>query len=94
MPLPEQIRTKSSPLCSSILRKIHVDANHHFDSEKSCNFHKFILQALRIVLRSIESHANRYARYITPLLSLSIDFYIRIFVRLHTSQKAVKDSVW
>lgn len=42
-------------------------------------------QALRILLRSIESHATRYGRYIKPLLSISADFYIRVFVRVFTS---------
>ncbi|XP_078483259.1 tRNA (guanine(26)-N(2))-dimethyltransferase [Ciona intestinalis] len=40
-------------------------------------------QALRIVLSSISSHAARYSRYIVPLLSLSVDFYVRIFVQVH-----------
>ena len=46
--------------------------------------------ALRIVLQCIESHANRYGRYIVPMLSLSIDFYVRVFVRVYTSQKICK----
>ena len=46
--------------------------------------------ALRIVLQCIESHANRYGRYIIPVLSLSIDFYVRIFVRVFSSQKHCK----
>lgn len=49
--------------------------------------------ALRIVLQSIESHANRYSRYIEPLISISADFYVRIFVRIHTGQQHVKQSV-
>ncbi|KAJ8714377.1 hypothetical protein PYW07_002602 [Mythimna separata] len=40
--------------------------------------------ALRILLQCIESHANRYSRYIVPLLSISADFYIRVFVRVFT----------
>ncbi len=48
--------------------------------------------ALRIVLQSIESHANKYGRYIEPLLSLSIDFYCRLFVRIRTGPKQVKKS--
>ncbi|KAJ8913229.1 hypothetical protein NQ315_016172 [Exocentrus adspersus] len=40
--------------------------------------------ALRILLQCIESHANRYGRYIVPLISLSADFYIRVFVRVYT----------
>lgn len=42
-------------------------------------------QALRILLRCIESHATRYGRYIKPLLSISADFYVRVFVRVFTS---------
>ena len=48
--------------------------------------------ALRIVLQSVEAHANRYGRYVEPLLSLSIDFYCRVFVRIRTSQREVKRS--
>lgn len=48
--------------------------------------------ALRILLASIESHANRYKRYIVPVLSVSIDFYVRVFVRIYTSPKTVKAS--
>ncbi|KAJ9580194.1 hypothetical protein L9F63_004137 [Diploptera punctata] len=41
--------------------------------------------ALRIVLQCLESHANRYGRYIVPLLSISADFYVRVFVKIYTS---------
>lgn len=40
--------------------------------------------ALRIMLQCIESHANRYSRYIVPLLSISADFYIRVFVKVYS----------
>ncbi|KAJ2949554.1 hypothetical protein O0L34_g15473 [Tuta absoluta] len=40
--------------------------------------------ALRILLQCISSHANRYSRYIVPLLSISADFYIRVFVKVYT----------
>ncbi|EDO48806.1 predicted protein [Nematostella vectensis] len=46
--------------------------------------------ALRLLLSSIESHANRYKRYILPLLSMSVDFYIRVFVQVFTSASEVK----
>jgi len=49
-------------------------------------------QALRILLRCIETHALKYGRYIKPLLSLSVDFYIRVFVRVYTGQLQSKDS--
>ncbi|VDM53609.1 unnamed protein product [Angiostrongylus costaricensis] len=48
--------------------------------------------ALRILLRSIDSHANRYSRYVEPLLSISVDFYIRVFVRVHTGARMAKES--
>lgn len=47
---------------------------------------------LRILLRCIEGHANRYGRYIQPLLSLSIDFYLRVFVRVYSGQFQCKMS--
>lgn len=49
--------------------------------------------ALRILLRTIEGHANRYGRYIEPLLCVSVDFYIRIFVRVFTGQNQCKYSM-
>lgn len=47
-------------------------------------------QALRMVLHTIATSAGRYGRSITPLLSLSIDFYVRLFVRVNTSPAKVK----
>lgn len=47
-------------------------------------------QAIRIILRSIESHAAVYGRYIKPLLSISVDFYIRIFMQVFTQQAETK----
>uniref|UniRef100_A0A915BNS8 tRNA (guanine(26)-N(2))-dimethyltransferase n=2 Tax=Parascaris univalens TaxID=6257 RepID=A0A915BNS8_PARUN len=49
--------------------------------------------AIRVLLKSIDSHASRYARYIEPLLSVSVDFYVRVFVRIHTGAKQAKDCV-
>ncbi|CAM9455916.1 unnamed protein product [Pylaiella littoralis] len=46
--------------------------------------------ALRIVLHALEAQANRYRRHIVPVLSLSIDFYVRLFVRVFTSAAEVK----
>ncbi|KNA04005.1 hypothetical protein SOVF_203710 [Spinacia oleracea] len=48
--------------------------------------------ALRILLASIESHANRYKRYIVPVLSVRMDFYIRVFVRIYSSASAMKET--
>mmetsp|Transcript_5009 Transcript_5009/g.12086 ORF Transcript_5009/g.12086 Transcript_5009/m.12086 type:complete len:327 (+) Transcript_5009:668-1648(+) len=46
--------------------------------------------AVRIVLQAIERSANRYKRHIIPLLSMSIDFYVRVFVRVKHSPFNVK----
>ncbi|CAJ1052918.1 tRNA (guanine(26)-N(2))-dimethyltransferase [Xyrichtys novacula] len=48
--------------------------------------------ALRIILHSLDQRAAVYQRYIQPLLSVSVDFYIRIFVRVFTGQAKVKNS--
>ncbi|KAL5702047.1 methylamine--glutamate N-methyltransferase [Ranunculus cassubicifolius] len=48
--------------------------------------------ALRILLACIESHANRYKRYIVPVLSVRMDFYIRVFVRIFTSASEIKNT--
>lgn len=49
-----------------------------------------ISQGLRLILHAIATTAGRYGRHIEPLLSLSIDFYMRVFVRVATSPKEVK----
>lgn len=46
--------------------------------------------AVRTLLQAIESAANRYKRHIVPVISLSIDFYVRVFVRIYTSPSVVK----
>ncbi|XP_035311399.1 tRNA (guanine(26)-N(2))-dimethyltransferase isoform X1 [Cricetulus griseus] len=48
--------------------------------------------ALRIVLHSLDLHANCYQRFVVPLLSISADFYVRVFVRIFTGQAKVKSS--
>ncbi|CAI9777439.1 unnamed protein product [Fraxinus pennsylvanica] len=48
--------------------------------------------ALRILLACIESHANRYKRYIVPVLSVQMDFYVRVFVRVYSSASAMKNT--
>ncbi|CCC06988.1 unnamed protein product [Sordaria macrospora k-hell] len=45
---------------------------------------------IRLVLYSIQTAAAKYGLTIEPLLSLSIDFYIRVFVRVKKSPAAVK----
>ncbi|OCF36687.1 N2,N2-dimethylguanosine tRNA methyltransferase [Kwoniella heveanensis BCC8398] len=46
--------------------------------------------ALRLVMHSLATCAARYGRYITPLLSFSIDFYVRLFIRVDTRPEQVK----
>ncbi|XP_073124512.1 tRNA (guanine(26)-N(2))-dimethyltransferase 2-like isoform X2 [Henckelia pumila] len=48
--------------------------------------------ALRILLASIESHANRHKRCIVPILSVQMDFYVRVFVRIYSSASAMKNT--
>jgi tRNA (guanine26-N2/guanine27-N2)-dimethyltransferase len=45
---------------------------------------------LRLLLHAISSSAARYGMAIEPLLSLSIDYYIRVFVRIRKSPSDVK----
>jgi tRNA G26 N,N-dimethylase Trm1 len=50
-------------------------------------------EALRIVLHTVEASASRHKRAITPLLSVHMDFYVRVFVRVHISPKETKLSM-
>jgi len=45
---------------------------------------------LRLILHSIASAAGKYGLYIEPLLSLSIDFYARVWVRIRHGPAEVK----
>lgn len=45
---------------------------------------------LRLILNAINTAAARYGLYMEPLLSLSIDFYARVFVKIKKSPAAVK----
>jgi len=45
---------------------------------------------LRLILHSIATAAARYGMAIEPLLSLSIDYYARVFVRIYRSPAEVK----
>lgn len=45
---------------------------------------------LRLILHAIATTAARYGKSIEPLLSLSIDFYARVFVRIHKSAEDTK----
>jgi len=45
---------------------------------------------LRLILHAVATSAAKYGIAIEPLLSLSIDFYARLFIRVHKQQKDVK----
>jgi tRNA (guanine26-N2/guanine27-N2)-dimethyltransferase len=49
--------------------------------------------SLRLVLSTMQTSAARYGRYIEPLSSCSIDFYVRLFVRVYDSPAEVKKCV-
>jgi tRNA (guanine26-N2/guanine27-N2)-dimethyltransferase len=45
---------------------------------------------LRLILHAVATSAAKYGIAIEPLLSLSIDFYARLFIRIHKQQQEVK----
>ncbi|KAI4131244.1 MAG: hypothetical protein LQ338_001338 [Usnochroma carphineum] len=45
---------------------------------------------LRLILNAVATSAARYGLAIEPLLSLNIDFYVRLFIRVKRSPKDVK----
>lgn len=48
--------------------------------------------AIRILLACLHSTAARHKRYIVPVLSCSIDFYVRVFVRVYYSAAECKNA--
>jgi tRNA (guanine26-N2/guanine27-N2)-dimethyltransferase len=48
--------------------------------------------ALRSVLRMVEQSAARYKKHIIPLVSCSIDFYVRLFLKVVHSPAETKKS--
>ncbi|RHY84679.1 hypothetical protein DYB31_002233, partial [Aphanomyces astaci] len=46
-----------------------------------------------VLLHSIESAAVKYQKHIVPIISCSIDFYVRVFVRVYKSPVNVKASM-
>ena len=47
-------------------------------------------QALRIVLHALQLRASCHRRSIAPLLAVSADFYVRVFVRVFVGQLKAK----
>ena len=50
-------------------------------------------QALRMVLYTINTMANKHSKQIEPLLSLTVDFYVRLFIRVKESPSACHKSI-
>lgn len=49
--------------------------------------------ALRLLLNQVANTGARYGKAIEPLLSLSIDYYIRCFIRVRHSPQTVKENI-
>lgn len=47
--------------------------------------------AVRILLDAISKSAARYGRVLRPVLSVGMDFYVRVFVEIHNNKGAVND---
>lgn len=77
--------TDSNILCGAYPEKCFANYNGICIKTDACHE-----MAVRLVLASIERAANKHQRYIVPLLSLHIDFYVRVFFRVYTQPAAVK----
>lgn len=82
------------PFCCS-LHRTHICIALFQQRAESLQYTVLALTTSHALLTAcdvLQSHANRYKRHIVPMLSLSVDFYVRVFVRVYTSPAAVKDS--
>lgn len=50
-------------------------------------------QALRMVLFTINTMANKHGKSIEPMVSLTVDFYVRLFIRVHDSLLGCQKSI-
>ncbi|CAG9330835.1 TRMT1 [Blepharisma stoltei] len=57
---------------------------------KAKHCHEF---ALRVLLYQLNASANKYQLVVKPLLSLSVDFYVRVFVQVISSALEAKKSI-
>uniref|UniRef100_A0A0A9X5T5 tRNA (guanine(26)-N(2))-dimethyltransferase n=1 Tax=Lygus hesperus TaxID=30085 RepID=A0A0A9X5T5_LYGHE len=79
--------TDSAILCGNYPTTCH--AKYNSLPYKAAHCHEM---AVRIVLASLERVANKHKKYMVPLLSLHIDFYVRCIVRVYTQPAEVKGS--
>ena len=66
--------------CFSLYGSIPLRSKYHHE------------MALRVLLHAIDTAANKHKRHIVPWLSVSVDFYVRVFVRVFDSPAEVKKS--
>ncbi|RNF04506.1 putative N(2), N(2)-dimethylguanosine tRNA methyltransferase [Trypanosoma rangeli] len=77
--------TDSAILCGNYPDTCHAKYNTIPSKNAACHE-----MAVRILLAALERVANKQRKYIVPLLSLHIDFYVRCFVRVYTQPAEVK----
>ncbi|KAG5509577.1 hypothetical protein JKF63_06282 [Porcisia hertigi] len=77
--------TDSAILCGNFADTAH--AKYSSIPYKASHCHE---AAVRMLLACIERVANKHKKYIVPLLSLHIDFYVRCFFRVYTQPAEVK----
>ncbi|KPA76450.1 putative N(2) N(2)-dimethylguanosine tRNA methyltransferase [Leptomonas pyrrhocoris] len=80
--------TDSAILCGNFADTAH--AKYSSLPYKAGHCHE---AAVRTLLACIERVANKHKKYIVPLVSLHIDFYVRCFFRVYTQPAEVKLSV-
>lgn len=80
--------TDSAILCGNYAETCH--AKYASLSARLGSCHEM---ASRIVLATIERTANKHGKYIEPLISMHIDFYVRVFVRIRAQPAEVKLAV-
>ena len=66
----------------AVLASTKHDINYYKYGTVNTHRHYTHEMALRMVLHTISTVANRYKKSIEPLLSLTVDFYIRLFIRV------------
>ena len=78
---------------TDVLCGVHPEACHHKYGAITVKGKYCHELAVRVLLGCIERHANRHSKHIVPLLSCQIDFYVRVFIRVHTSKAETKLSI-
>eukprot|EP01062_Namystynia_karyoxenos_P068042 TRINITY_DN6225_c0_g1_i1.p1 TRINITY_DN6225_c0_g1~~TRINITY_DN6225_c0_g1_i1.p1 ORF type:complete len:719 (+),score=219.52 TRINITY_DN6225_c0_g1_i1:77-2158(+) len=78
---------------SDVLCGVHTEVAHHKYGALTVRAKHCHEMAVRVLLGCIERHAIRHGRHIKPLLSMHIDFYARVFVRVLGSRAEAKLSI-